>query len=622
MSHRRDRRQFLGLAIKTAGGVVVFGSLAEFLAACAGGSSTVSTTPRRGGTVTFATEAEINSFDPRQGAWDSSGLQYARTVFDPLFSQAADGSIKPYLAESIDHNADYTEWTIKLRPNIKFHDGSPLDANTVKINLDGVRASPLTGPGLFNLASITAVDTLTVLVKTKNPWVPFPIYLTGQDGTMAGLKQLADTSGKAQPIGTGPFMFKEWVPGDHFTAVRNPNYWQKDLPYLDSITYKPIVDPQSRANSLKAGNIDIMHSSDNQNVADLMNNSSFSQINDINNLIGEPDLWMVMLNTAVPPMDDLRVRQALAYAVDRKKVIDTIFNGLTKPADGPFPPGHPYYVQVDYPSYDLAKAKSLVDSYTKDKGPISFKYGTVNAPKYLQTNQLIQSMWKAAGINTEIVQFEQSPYILNAILGNYQAIAWRQFGTPDPDGNYVWWSSATASPPGHQALNFARNKDQKIDIALETGRRLPDPATRAAAYQTIQKQFAADMPYVFITKAIWIVASKKAIKGWDTPLLPDGSKARQMCTGDALRLCSSEIPNIARITACMVRNKANVSQGCRAVMDEEAAAASKPRVAATPVEQPAATKTKPVQAPRVEQKPTTATAVERSAATRAMAQSW
>ena len=95
------------------------------------------------------------------------------------------------------------------------------------------------------------------------------------------------------------------------------------------------------------------------------------------------------------------------------------------------------------------------------------------------------------------------------------------------------------------------------------------------------------------------------------------SKARQMCTGDAFRLCSSEIPNIARITACMRRNKANVSQGCRAVMDQEDAAASKARVAATPVEQPAATKTKPVQAARVEQKPTTATPVEQSAATEA-----
>ena len=139
-----DRRKFLGMALKTAGGVVAAGSFAEFLAACSSGTTSTSTSlsPRKGGSVTFATEAEINSFDPRQGAWDSTGLLYARTVFDPLFTQADDGSIKPYLAQSIDHNADYTVWTIKLRPGVKFHDGSDLDANTVKVNIDGSPSRP------------------------------------------------------------------------------------------------------------------------------------------------------------------------------------------------------------------------------------------------------------------------------------------------------------------------------------------------------------------------------------------------------------------------------------------------------------------------------------------------
>ena len=528
-----NRRQFLGRAATTVGGLAVFGSLADFLAACATSStnSTTSATPRKGGSLVFATEAEINSFDPRQGAWDSTGLQYARTVFDPLFTQAADGSVKPYLAESIDHNPDYTEWTIKLRSGITFHDGSPLDANTVKVNIDGLAKSPLTGPALFNLGATTVVDTLTLSVKTKSPWVPFPYYLTEQLGHVAGLKQLADTSGKAQPIGTGPFMFKEWVPGDHFTAVRNPNYWRKGLPYLDSITYKPIVDPQSRENSLKAGNIDFMHSSDTQNVFDLMKSSAFSQINDLQSTIGEPDESMVMLNTTAPPLDDLRVRQALAYAIDRQKVIDTVYNSLNPPSDGPFHPGSPYYVKPDYPSFDKAKAKALVDAYTKEKGPITFKYGTTNSPKNLQTNQLIQSMWKDVGINVEIIQVEQSPYILNAILGNYQAYGWRQFGTPDPDANYVWWSSLTALPNGKQALNFARNRDPQIDAALQAGRTSADPAARAAAYKTIQTRFAADLPYLFITRSSWIVAAKKAIHGFDSPTLPDGSPARPMSAG-------------------------------------------------------------------------------------------
>jgi peptide/nickel transport system substrate-binding protein len=533
MPDRYDRRTFMGGALRVAaGGVLLPSAAAAFLEACSSAtSSTTPSTPKRGGRVTFATEAEINSFDPRQGAWDSTGLQYARTVFDPLFTQAADGSIQPYLAQSISHNADYTQWTIKLRSGVTFHDGSQLDATVVKVNLEGVAQSPLTGPALFNLDKVTVVDPMTVMITTKSPWVPFPIYLTGQLGHMAGLKQLADTSGKASPIGTGPFIFKEWAPGDHFTATRNPNYWRQGLPYLDSITYKPIPDPQSRGNSLKAGNIDLMHSSDTQNVADFMHDSNYNQVNDLNNVLGEPDQGFVMLNTAVPPLDDLRVRQALAYATDRQKFINTLGNGLTKPSDGPFTKGSPYFGSTGYPGLDQAKARALVADYQKDKGQISFKYGTINTAKGRQQNELIQAMWKEVGIQTEIVQVEQSPYILNAIVGNYQAYGWRQFNTPDPDGNYVWWSSLTAAPPGKQALNFARNKDPQIDAALQIGRTNPDPTARADAYKKIAERFAADIPYIWISPSVWIVAARKAVQGAGQSTLPDGTKGRGMASG-------------------------------------------------------------------------------------------
>jgi peptide/nickel transport system substrate-binding protein len=529
-----DRRTFLGRALRTtAGGILLPSAAAAFLEACGSGtsSSSTSTAPRRGGSVIFATEAEINSFDARQGAWDSTGLLFARTVFDPLFTQAADGTVQPYLAQSISHNPEYTQWTIKLRSGVTFHDGSQLDATVVKVNLEGVAASPLTGPALFNMDRVTVVDPMTVLVTTKSPWVPFPIYLTGQLGHMAGLKQLADTSGKASPIGTGPFVFKEWVPGDHFTATRNPNYWRQGLPYLDSITYKPIPDPQSRGNSLKAGNIDAMHSSDTQNVADFKDNSNYNQVNDLNSVLGEPDQEFVMLNTVVPPLDDVRVRQALAYATDRKKYIDTLGNGLTTPSDGPFSKGSPYFAPTGYPNLDKTKAKALVAEYQSAKGPISFKFGAINTAKARQQNELLQAMWKEVGIQTEITQVEQSPYILNAIVGNYQGTGWRQFNTPDPDGNYVWWSSATAAPPGKQALNFARNKDPQIDAALQIGRTNPDPAARADAYKKIAERFGADVPYIWISPAVWIAASVKKVQWVGRGTLPDGTPARGMASG-------------------------------------------------------------------------------------------
>src|SRR5262249_51651897 len=155
-------------------------------------------------------------------------------------------------------------------------------------------------------------------------------------GHMAGLRQLADSTGRARPIGTGPFVFSEWVPGNHFTAVRNPDYWQPGLPYLDSITFRPIPDPTIRGNSLAAGSTDRMHSSTAQNVADFLDRPGFTQINDMRSGLGEPDQNCVLLNVAVPPLNDLRVRRALAFATDRRAVVKSFYNGLTPPADGPF----------------------------------------------------------------------------------------------------------------------------------------------------------------------------------------------------------------------------------------------------------------------------------------------
>jgi peptide/nickel transport system substrate-binding protein len=522
-----DRRNFLGAGLRLAGGLFLLDACSTSAGAPAAGAST----PRPGGSLTFATEAEINSFDPRQGAWDSTGLLYASTVYDTLFSQADDGSIKPFLARSITPNADYTEWTIGLRSGITFHDGSPLDAETVRVNLEGSARSPLTGPYLFNVTGTRVVDPLTLVVSMATPWVPFPFYLTRQLGYMAALKQLADASGRAKPIGTGPYVYKEWEPGDHFTATRNPAYWRAGLPYLDSITYRPIIDPRSRGSGLLAGDVDVMHSSDSQSVADFRHRPGYRQVNDLDSTLGERDQSCIMLNTAVPPLDDVRVRQALACATDRQRVIDTLFNALTPASDGPFTRGSPYEGPTGYPGYDLARAKQLVAEYARERGPISFKFVTVNTAKGRQRNEMLQAMWREAGIQTDIVEVEQSPLILNAISGEFQATGWRQFDAPDPDANYVWWSGTTSAPVGKQALNFTRNRDPLIDAALEAGRTQVDPQVRAAAYRLVAARLGADIPYLWLGPAVWIVAAHDRIGGLGRSTLPDGTAARGMVSG-------------------------------------------------------------------------------------------
>jgi peptide/nickel transport system substrate-binding protein len=529
--HRVDRRDFLGRAVQIAAAGTLLPGASAFLEACASGSLVARSAPRPGDSLPFGLEAEIAGFYPPTAAWDASGLLCARAIYDTLCVQAADGTIRPHLAQSVTPNPDYTQWTITLRPGIKFHDGSPLDANTVKVNLDGYARSPLTGPYLLNMITTRVIDPMTLVVSMYTPWVPFPSYLTVHIGYIAGLKQLADTSGRATPVGTGPFVFKEWLPGDHFTATRNPNYWRPGLPHLDSITFRPIPDPIARGNSLLAGDVHLMHSSDAQNVADFRDRPGFSQINDQNSALGEPDENCIMLNCAVPPLNDLRVRRALAYATDRRRAVATLYHGITSPADGPFTPASPYYAPTGFPGFDLAKAKALVAEYRKEKGPISFQFATVNTVTGRARNELLQSMWRDAGIQTEIVEVDQALLIFNAIIGSYQACGWRQFTCPDPDANYAWWSSTTALPVGKQALNFARVKDPQLDAGLVAGRTQVDPVVRAAAYQLVAARFGAVVPYIWLSPTVWIVAAGSVVGGLGEAQLPDGGRARGMISG-------------------------------------------------------------------------------------------
>jgi ABC-type transport system substrate-binding protein len=513
----------------------VLASLAMVATACGGGGKKSSSDDgggnadekpaseaTTGGKVIMATEAEIDGFDPTKNRFDITGLSYAETVYDPLATYGKDRKVHPYLAESITPNADYTTWTVKVRSGVKFHDGDPLTADAVKATLDAHLRSPLTSPALASIASVDKVDDLTVAVKMKEPWTAFPSYLTGQTGYVVSPKTLNDPAGSRNPIGTGPFKFKEWVPGNHFIAVKNPTYWQKGLPYLDEVEYRPIVEVQSRASSLKAGTIDMMHTTDPDTIVDFRKDSKV-KITDDSKSTGEHEETFFMLNTAKAPLDDLRVRQALAYATDRRAVVNTVYAGILPDATGPFDKNSPYYVDSGYPDFNLDKAKQLVTEYEKEKGPISFELGTTNSAKNLQATQLVQSQWKQAGIDTNLKQVEQSQYILNALVGNYGAYQWRQFGEPDPDGDVIWWSSATANAIGSLSLNFARNKDPQVDGALLKGRHSADDAERKDAYRAIAKRFADDVPYVWIGTTVWAVGTKPKVQGVTTWKLPDGT---------------------------------------------------------------------------------------------------
>ena len=539
---RYDRRTFLGrsaagaaaLALGGIGGPVLLSGCSSSSSASTSAKPGVGTgTPKRGGTLTVGLNSDIDGFLPSTNHFDNSGIVYANTVYDTLTAVAADGTAQPYLAQSISSNADRTVWTLSLRPDVTFHDGSALTADVVVANFRALQQSPLTGQAVKVITGVSATGPLTVQYTASEPLVAFPYYLATQVGYVVALAQLDSADPSSHPIGTGPFVFDSWEPNDHFTARRNPNYWRAGLPYLDSITYKPIAQDQSRQSSLQSGTIELMVTRDPNAIVSLQRDPSFQQVTDANPAHGQNDVGFIYLNTAVDPLSDLTVRQALACATDTAQIAKLFGAGVLQPITSPYPEGSPYRAPDNgYPSYDLAKAKTLVaQAAPRHGGTIKVELATIPDPRLSELVQAVQSMWGAAGVQATVSQIEQVTFIDNLALGSFQAYTGDQFDAADPDENYVWWSPTSAGPPGTIALNFTRNKDPELEAALQAGRTNPDPSARAQAYQQVDTLLARDLPYLWLTTNVWSMTGTDKVQNFDNPTLPGGQPARGMTAG-------------------------------------------------------------------------------------------
>jgi peptide/nickel transport system substrate-binding protein len=529
MAHAFNRRSFLAGGVALGAGLTMLGSDSEWAGAAltnGPGRNGISTAkPKRGGSVTFGIDTEEGGFDPTTARWDEGGFLYGRTLFDPLAIVTAAGKVEPYLARSITSNPDFTVYTITLRPGILFHDGTPLNAAALLLNLQKQAASILTGPAFQNIASSTVTGPLSVQVTMKAPWEPFPYYLAqAQTGYIAAPSMLNSSSGTTHPVGTGPFIFDEWIPNSHFTAKANPHYWREGLPYLSSITFKPIIDPTARANALQSGTIDIMHTNTPQTFATFRHNNKWAYVDNSGSIVGQPAVNCVMLNTSAPPFNNHTLRVAMAKASNAERYAKIIDLGVNEPMSGLFLPGSPYYTKTAYPKPDPKGAAKLVKQIQHSTGqPVSFTLTATNNPEVERAAQFLQQEWGQAGMKVTIVIQEQNQLINSALAGKYEAVTWRQFGAVAPDLNYVWWSSTTTGPP--VPLNMARNSDPRIQAALETGRTTSDPATRTKAYQKVNQYLAEDIPYLYGDRSTWAVAAKPTVQNFNNPITPKGSKA-------------------------------------------------------------------------------------------------
>ncbi len=548
MSDQIDRRSFLARSAAAGAGVAVVATSGGLLAACSSGSSSSSTTgstgthpdgvssatPKAGGSLTFGVDAEEKGFSPTQGTFDEVGILYARTVFDPLMILDATGTPQPYLAESVTPNSTYTQWTITLRSGLVFHNGTSCDAAAVAANFAAHQASALTGPTLTNLQSVAVTSPLVVTLTMKAPWVPFNYYLTGgiggQFAYVAEPKWLA-TNSQTNPIGTGPFVFQDWVPNDHFTATKNQHYWRSGLPLLDSITYKPIPDPDQLLASLTSGAVDIMHTDTPNDILTIRADTSLGYIDDSKNIAGEPDMGCLLLNLSKPPFDNLKVRQATAYAISSAQYVQVIDHGVNATSNGPFTPSSPYYVADNgYPVYNVDTAKSLVKQVEAETGkPVSVTLNHTPDASTTKIAEYLQQLLQSVGMKVGLSPVEQAQIINTALLGTFEAQLWRQFGAVDPDLNYIFWSPTNINSVF--SINMARNTDPAMQTALIKGRESSNQADRVAAYQEVSKLMGSDIPYVWYDRTTWAIAAQPHVQDFAAPTTPAGDKAFALIGG-------------------------------------------------------------------------------------------
>ena len=361
--------------------------------------------------------------------------------------------------------------------------------------------------------------------------MPFDAYLVG---SFPESPVTLATGYKGPPIGTGPFAYLDWEPGSHLYVTRNKHYWRPGLPYLDQVSFLPILDSQQKENSLLAGDIDLaLVGATIDDMSSLKSNKNLQYID--GSKVKGPESGMVywMINCTVPPTDDVRIRNAMAWAIDQPTFWKEVFIGSGSaagpgsdvPVTGPFQPGSAYYeLNTGYPQkQDMDRAKALVAAYAAEKGQPKVTLTASTERKELTALQLTQSMWQEAGIDVTIQQLDVATLIVRGLKGQLQATYW-DYGTAiDPDQNFPAWSPLYSAPVGTIALEVTRLRDPRIEPLLSTGRTDPDPARRQAAYKQLARVFGELTPFIYMGRDLGGYAASQRVGNLTTLTSPDGA---------------------------------------------------------------------------------------------------
>lgn len=473
-------------------------------------------TPVHGGNLVIDDAQDAKSMNNIL-TFDNTSIFIFEQIMQTLFTVTPDGTgTQPLLAQSYTVSPDKKTYTIKLKPGIKFSNGQPMTAADVKFSIDADTAHAKTGWGYINAAitSVEAPDASTVVITLKYPWAPLIADLSLFSNAVVP----ANYGGKTMdqfyqaPVGTGPFMWGQWKKGQFLKLVKNPTYWQKGEPYLDSVTFNVVPDSNTRSLQVEGGQADVDTYPDWPSFQQLQSNSSV-----VAKTFPSTELYYVTMNEKAKPFQDVHARRAISAMIDRKAIVKAALLGHGTPANSLLMPGVPFY-QKSTPGImlDASLAKTELAASSVPNGFDTTLIIPSGDQSQLTIAQLLQSELKPYKINVKIQQLDPTAWHNATETDHYEmSISAWTMDIPDPDE----WTSFAIDPSSgaHSAFSWYNNPAViSLNHQAET---TVDKTQRAKIYDQLQNQVAKDAPFAFLYYAPYAYALSKKLQGFDvTPL--------------------------------------------------------------------------------------------------------
>lgn len=464
--------------------------------------------PSYGGDLIVGTVFDAFGLEPATFVGGVTDAHIALAIYDPIMMIQPDGSIEPWLAETFETD-DFQTYRITLHEGVTFHDGTSLDAEAVKFNLErhqDIDTNSRALPNARYIESVTVTDDLSLEIVLQFPWAAFPEILAGSLGIIASPAAVEAGTANEQPVGSGPFRFESRIPQDNTVVVRNDDYWRDGEPYLDSITFRVMLDDNVRQTSVEGGEIHAAQSIradtlvDAEAAAGVYPTETPGRVNTIH------------INTRVAPFDDVRIRQALAYALDYDAFNQVMFANAANPvhhwisADSPF-----FAPDVEWYGHDPARAAELIADYEADGGDATFTFRCYTEPSRVQLTELASQMWRSVGFDVTTDMSDQMSLVIDLLTSNY-SVGCFSGGAETQDPDQLWWASLHSE----SGSNYTGYANPEMDAALDAGRRSADEDVRAEAYGTVQQLLADDVPIIQYMSSPWGWVVRDEVAGFET----------------------------------------------------------------------------------------------------------